>query len=408
MIDNRMPTGKMIPEKQKGLFFCFITQSQTLPVMRALINAFIVHVTLNILVFRKGWHAFDEKKWARIILLVVFGTELLVYSFGLLFYRLIPDPFNQFIRVMGTSWMLFLLYASGLWLLIDLTYLILRKIQRKSWRFKDQSRQYKIITFLAPILIVVGVMTHGHYKFLHPVVRQVSVTVHKQAGNMDSVRIAVVGDLHLGWMINREHTKRFVDLIMAQEPDLILFVGDIIDAQIDPVLEQRMDEELARLSAPLGVFSCTGNHEYRYEAEEKMQLLNDAGIILLRDSAVLIDSAFYVVGREDRVILNRKSTEKLLSDQDVDRSKPVIVLNHTPNNLNEEVNAGADIALYGHTHHGQAFPGNIATQIVFEVAHGYKKKGNTHVYVTSGIGLVGAQYRIGTVSEMVMMTVKFD
>lgn len=403
-----MPTGKMIPEKQKGLFFCFITQSQTLLDMRALINAFIVHVTLNILVFLKGWHAFDEKKWARIILLVVFGTELLAYAFGLLFYRLIPDPVNQFIRMMGTSWMLFLLYASGLWLLIDLTYLILRKIQRKSWRFKDRSRQYKTITFLAPILIVVGVMTHGHYKFLHPVVRQVSVTVHKQAGNMDSVRIAVVGDLHLGWMINREHTKRFVDLIMAQEPDLILFVGDIIDAQIDPVLEQRMDEELARLSAPLGVFSCTGNHEYRYEAEEKIQLLNDAGIILLRDSAVLIDSAFYVVGREDKVILNRKSTEKLLSDQEVDRSKPVIVLNHTPDNLNEEANAGVDIALYGHTHHGQAFPGNIATQIVFEVAHGYKKKGNTHVYVTSGIGLVGAQYRIGTVSEMVMMTVKFD
>jgi len=86
---------------------------------------------------------------------------------------------------------------------------------------------------------------------------------------MDSVRIAVVGDLHMGWMIDRQHTKRFVDLIMSQEPDLILFVGDIIDSQIAPVRAQRMDKELARLSAPLGVFSCTGNHEYRYEAEEK-------------------------------------------------------------------------------------------------------------------------------------------
>lgn len=403
-----MPQGKMVPEKQKGPFFCFIRYSQTIPDMRALINAFIVHITLNILVFLKGWNAFDEKKGARFILVVVFGTELLVYSFGLLFYRILPDPVNQSIRVMGTSWMLFLLYTSGMWLLIDLTYLILRKIQRKSWRFKDRSRQYKTINFLAPILIVAGIMVHGHYRFLHPVVQQVPVTVHKPAGNLDSLRIAVVGDLHLGWMINRQHTKRFVDLIMAQEPDLILFVGDIIDAQIKPILDERMDEELARLSAPLGVFSCTGNHEYRYDAEEKIQLLNDAGITILRDSAVCIDSAFYVVGREDRVILNRKSTERLLSDQGVDRSKPVIVLNHTPDNLAEEADAGADIALYGHTHHGQAFPGNIATQIIFEVAHGYKKKGNTHVYVTSGIGLVGAQYRIGTVSEMVMMTVKFE
>jgi len=376
--------------------------------MRALINAFIVHITLNILVFLKGWHAFDEKKWARIILTLIFGTELLVYSFGLLFYRLIPEPTNQFIRFMGTSWMLFLLYAGGLWLIIDLLYILGRKVQRKSWHFKDQSRKYKIITFLAPILVVVGIMVHGHHKFLHPVVQQLPVTVHKQAGNMDSVRIAVVGDLHMGWMIDRQHTKRFVDLIMSQQPDLILFVGDIIDSQIAPVRAQRMDKELARLSAPLGVFSCTGNHEYRYEAEEKIQLLNNAGITMIRDSAVFIDSAFYVVGREDKVILDRKPIGKILAVQGVDMTKPVIVLNHTPDNLNEEVNAGADIALYGHTHHGQAFPGNIATQIVFEVAHGYKKKGNTHVYVTSGIGLVGPQYRIGTVSEMVMMTVKFE
>lgn len=237
-----------------------------------------------------------KKTWARIILVVIFGTELLVYSFGLLFYRLIPEPINQFIRFMGTSWMLFLLYAGGIWLLIDMLNILRKKAQRRSWHFKDQSRQYKIITFLAPILIVVGVMAQGHYKFLHPVVQQLPVTIHKQAGNMDSVRIAVVGDLHMGWMINREHTKRFVDLIMAQQPDLILFVGDIIDSQIDPILEQRMDEELARLSAPLGVFSCTGNHEYRYDAEEKIQLLNDVGITMLRDSSVFIDSAFLCGG----------------------------------------------------------------------------------------------------------------
>ncbi|MCE5206139.1 MAG: metallophosphoesterase [Porphyromonadaceae bacterium] len=374
--------------------------------MRALINAFIVHLTLNILVFLKGWYAFDEKKWARILLTLIFGVELVVYSFGLLFFRIIPDPVTQFIRVMGTSWMLFLLYAGGLWLIIDMTYIIRRRIQRQSWRFKDQPRKYRIITFLLPIVLVSGVMVHGHYKFLHPVVQQVPVTVNKKAGEIDSLRIAMVGDLHMGWMINRKHTKRFVDLIMAQKPDLILFVGDIIDSHIEPILAERMDEELSRLAAPLGVYSCTGNHEYRHDAEEKIQLLNDAGIIVLRDSAVLIDSAFYVVGREDKVIHNRQSTKNLFSTQGIDLDKPVIVLNHTPDDLNEEVQAGADIALYGHTHHGQSFPGNIATQIVFEVAHGYKKKQNTHIYVTSGIGLVGPQYRIGTVSEMVMLTVK--
>ena len=119
---------------------------------------------------------------------------------------------------------------------------------------------------------------------------------------------------------------------------------------------------------------------------------------MLRDSAVLIDSAFYVVGREDRIVLDRKDLENILIEQDVDRSKPVIVLNHTQDDLDQEVDSKVDVSLYGHTPHGQAFPGNIATQIVFEVAPGYKKKDDTNIYVTSGLGLVGPQFRIATVS----------
>ncbi len=376
--------------------------------MRALINAFIIHLTLNILVFLKGWNAFEGKRTIRIIMIVIFGTELITYTIGFIFYRYLPESVTQFIRVMGTSWMLFLLYCGGLWLVIDLVNAIRQKISRRPWRIRDQSRRFKIISYLVPMVIVIGIMIHGRYRFMHPVVQQVSITTHKTAEKMDSVRIAMIGDLHLGYMINRKHTKRFVDLIMAQQPDLILFVGDIIDGHIEPILQQRMDEELARLHAPLGVFSCTGNHEYRYDAEEKISLLNNAGITILRDSAVLIDSSFYVIGREDKVMPTRKPLRKILSDQSVEMSKPVIVLNHTPDNLAEEADAGADIALYGHTHHGQAFPGNIATEMTFEVAHGYKKKGDTHVYVTSGIGLVGPQYRIGTVSEMVMLNVKFS
>lgn len=376
--------------------------------MRALINVLIIHLTINILAYLKGYRAFEGRRWGQIVITLLFGTELLIYSAGFFLYRQLPEPVNQMIRVMGTSWMLLLLYAAALWLLVDILYLLRKKGMRKPWdQLKRQPRRMRIVSFVVPILIVICIMIYGRYRFMHPVVQQVEVTVKKQAGRLNMIDVAVIGDLHLGWMIDRNHTKRFVDLIMAQEPDLILFVGDILDAQIEPVLEQQMDQELQRLSAPLGIFTCTGNHEYRYESEEKIKLLNDAGITVLRDSAVLINNAFYVVGREDKVVPDRSTTEELLVGGRVDRSKPVIVLNHTPDNLKEEVDAGVDIALYGHTHHGQVFPGNIATEMIFEVAHGYKKRGETHLYVTSGIGLVGPQYRIGTRSEMVMMKVTF-
>lgn len=377
--------------------------------MRALINALIIHITLNLLVFFKGWHAFEGRKRARFILAVVFATELLLYTTVFLFYRHLPESLVQQIRVMGTSWMLFLLYSSGLWLITDLVTLVaLGQLRRPFHNLRHAPKKRRILLYILPVILVAGIMVHGRYRFMHPVVQQVQLMFRKQAGNHDSLRIVVAGDMHLGWMIDRSHTRRFVDLIMAQQADMILFVGDIFDSQITPVLEQGMDQELRRLSAPLGVYTCTGNHEYRYHSEEKIALLNDVGITVLRDTAVLIDSAFYVAGREDKVIAHRKSTEQLLRDAGVDRSKPVILLNHTPDNLAEEADAGVDIALFGHTHHGQAFPGNLITEWIFEVAHGYKKKGDTHIYVTSGIGLVGPQYRIGTRSEIALLTVRFE
>ncbi len=377
--------------------------------MRALINAFIIHLTLNLLVFLKGWHVFEGKKAARIILSILFVSELLFYATGFFLYRHLPEPLVQLIRVTGTSWMLFLLYSGGLWLIIDLVTLIfLRQLHRPLTSMRNGPPRRKRLLFLLPVIAVALIMAHGRYRFIHPVVEQVPVTLHKKAGDHDSLRIVVAGDMHLGWMIDRNHTRRFVDLIMAQQADMILFVGDIFDSQIEPILQQGMDQELRRLTAPLGIFTCTGNHEYRYDSEEKISLLNDVGISVLRDSAVLIDSAFYLVGREDKVIAHRKQTAELLANSGLDHTKPVILLNHTPDNLDEEADAGIDIALYGHTHHGQAFPGNLITEWIFEVAHGYKKKGDTHVYVTSGLGLVGPQYRVGTQSEIALLRVRFE
>ena len=376
--------------------------------MRSLIVALIIHFTLNILVFLKGWDVFKTQKLLRMFWTVIFVFELLVYLTGFAFYRHLPPEIIHPIRMMGTSWMLFLLYLGGLVLTGDFLYLVFRKKITRPKELLDQPGKMKLTLFLSSVAVVILTLSYGSYKFNHPEVRQVDIQVGKSAEKMDSVRIAMVGDLHLGYLINRNDAKRMVDLIMEQKPDLILFVGDILDSRLDPVQEQRMDEELRRLHARLGVYSCTGNHEYRYEAEQKIQWLNRAGISMLRDSAVLIDSAFYVVGREDVVFPERVPLSEILNRQNVNRFKPVIVLNHSPNDLDEEVNAGADIALYGHTHHGQAFPGNIATRLVFEVAYGYARKGDTHIYVTSGLGLAGPQYRIGTVSEVAVLNVKFE
>lgn len=375
--------------------------------MRSLIVALIIHLTLNILVFLKGWDVLQWRKPLRIPWTVIFAAELAIYCTGFLFYRFLPPGTVHAIRIMGTSWMLFLLYLGGSVLLFDFFYLMFKKQLHRPKELMRQPKKLSFFVFHAFMALVIGILAYGAYRFNHPVTTEVNIHIDKPAGKTDSVRIAMVGDMHLGYMIDRDDARRMVDFILEQQPDLILFVGDILDSHIEPVLQGGMDEELRRLHAPLGIYSCTGNHEYRFEAEEKIKLLDNSGIKMLRDSAVLIDSSFYVAGREDVVYPERLALPEMLIRQKVDRSKPLIVLNHSPYDLSQEANAGADIALYGHTHHGQAFPGNIMTQAVFEVAYGYKKKGSTHIYVTSGLGLVGPQFRVGTVSEVVLLNVKF-
>ena len=130
-------------------------------------------------------------------------------------------------------------------------------------------------------------------------------------------------------------------------------------------------------------------------------MTNKTKINLLRDSSVLIDDSFYLVGRDDRTNINRKSLKELI--ENLDKTKPILVLDHQPYHLEESEINQVDIQFSGHTHQGQIWPISLLTNALFEKSHGYLKKGNTHYYVSSGIGIWGGRYRIGTYSEYVVI-----
>ena len=84
----------------------------------------------------------------------------------------------------------------------------------------------------------------------------------------------------------------------------------------------------------------------------------------------------------------------------LDKSKPIILMDHTPFHLEEAEQNGIDFQLSGHTHHAQLWPWSYITKAVYEVSWGYKKKGNTHVYVSCGAGTWGPPIRIGNTPEI--------
>jgi len=124
----------------------------------------------------------------------------------------------------------------------------------------------------------------------------------------------------------------------------------------------------------------------------------------LRDSVCLVDSSFYLIGRDDRTNTKRKSLKELVTGLNV--NLPRILMDHQPYHLDEAEKNNIDFQISGHTHNGQFFPGNLFVKKIYELGYGYLKKGNSHFYVSSGLGIWGPQYRIGTESELVVIHLK--
>ncbi len=165
------------------------------------------------------------------------------------------------------------------------------------------------------------------------------------------------------------------------------------------------------LKSKYGVYAVTGNHEYIGGVQKAKNYLAEHDVNLLNDTANLIDDSFYVAGREDLTInqfsnLRRKSLADVVNG--IDKSKPIILLDHQPFKLDKAVENGIDLQLSGHTHHGQLWPFNYITKMVYELSWGYLKKGDTHFYVSSGVGGWGPPIRTVNRSEIISIKLHFN
>ena len=241
------------------------------------------------------------------------------------------------------------------------------------------------------------------------------------------LKIVLVSDLHLGYNIGLRQMEKMVAKINAEKADLVVIAGDIFDNEWEAVQEPaRMAELLRGIRSKYGVYACYGNHDieepilagftFRQRAPKASSpqmdaFLSDAGIQLLRDEGVLLNDSFYLYGRADAQrpgagISERKSPQEIT--QDMDKTRPIIVIDHQPRELAALAAAGVDIDLCGHTHDGQMFPGNLIVRPFWENFYGYLQKGSMHNIVTSGVGLFGPNMRVGTKAEICSITVHFS
>jgi predicted MPP superfamily phosphohydrolase len=304
----------------------------------------------------------------------------------------------------GSFWLAAMLYLFLAIVLIDVLRLINHGLPVfPSWVTQHplQAKQWVALGVMgATVLLLIA----GHINTLTPRIRTLDITLPKKMPGLKMLNIVVASDIHLGTLVGRARLERIVAKINELRPDLVLFPGDIVDEDLAPVIRQNMGESLTKLKARWGVFAITGNHEYIGGVEEACRYLEDHGVTLLRDAVIRVNDSLTLVGREDRSISRmsgkkRKPLAELMAP--VDRDNPVILMDHQPFQLEDGESNGIDLQLSGHTHHGQLWPLNFVTEMVYELSWGYKKKNGTHIYVSCGVGTWGPPVRLGNRPEIV-------
>lgn len=306
--------------------------------------------------------------------------------------RDLPMEVTRLFYIIGSAWVFVLLYVVMIFLVLDVARIFVPAIRP----FLSGS----LYGTLGITLFLLGIFTYGNARY-HDKVR-VALDIPVARTLKTPLKVIALSDLHLGYTIGRGELATWVDMLNAEQADLILIAGDLVDGDTRPLMADSVWQELGRLQARLGVYASLGNHEYIGGEAQRGEFISRTGITLLRDSVATIGDDLYIIGRDDRTNGQRATTAELV--RDLDPSRVRILLDHQPYALDESQHAGIDLQISGHTHRGQVFPINLIVDNLYEQAHGYLRRGDTHYYISSGLGIWGGKFRIGTQSEYAVLT----
>ena len=356
------------------------------------------------------WRALSGTGWLRIALCI------LVLALGAAFPLLYKGHGDTLAHVWllraGAFWMGVAFYTFALVLLVDIWGLGARLFGA----LPPAAPRWGAVLLVMGLPLLLGVGSWFNAAF--PALRHYDITVRTQgpvpAAYADKpLKLGVITDMHLGRLLTAGRLGRAVELLAPEQPDAILYVGDIIDDHI------KLDAEataaaLAVAQPRLGHWAVPGNHEYISGSIDKsLDFLRAVGMQVLRDQWAVVDNSFVLAGRDDLskpgfTGIQRGSMEEILADlPEQYRSLPLVVMDHQPAALDEARQAGTALMLSGHTHNGQLWPFNFVTELRYENPLGLLTKGNFHSIVSAGTGTWGPPLRTTGRAEVLLVTVHF-
>lgn len=390
----------------------------------------LVYVVINVFVILRirRWlhccHSFFRSRWFQALYLVVY----ILLSSSLLTAFLLPaSSFQITVKKLSNYWLGTFLYILLALLTAKIIASVMRLLRKMPRRGSAAHKKLCRIGGFSASLCVIVLSVYGAFHARDLKTQTYEVTIQKDAGGLESLRIGLIADLHLGYSVGIKDVEKVVERLNSENLDLVCLAGDIYDNDYDAIDNPvGISKLLSQIQSTYGTFACYGNHDVSerllggFSVPDQRnglrdpridEMLTDAGITVLNDEVKLIDHSFYLVGRLDAkktgvAGLKQKTIEEFTKTLDMDR--PVIVMEHQPRNLDDSAAAGIDLELAGHTHEGQLFPGNLAINLFWKNPYGLYQDDGFHSVVTSGVGVWGPNMRVATDSEVVIVDVKFS
>ncbi len=294
-----------------------------------------------------------------------------------------------------------------IWLICELIALLIKKICKKEFKY--------YFTGIASIILTIFYMSVGWYYAHEIFTTRYEINTDKDIGELKIVQFA---DSHIGATFDSNGFSEQVCKMNSEQADIILITGDFVDDGTSREDMISSCKALREFDSKYGVYYVFGNHDKGYYTNEsrgwtendlKENLIKN-NVNILEDESVLIDNRFYLIGRADRSEEHKEQGRADIKTlmEGLDRSKYTIVLDHQPNDYEEESRSCADLVLSGHTHGGQFFPINRLGELIAgnDRTYGYEHRENTDFIVTSGIADWEIKFKTGCIAEYVVIDIK--
>lgn len=278
----------------------------------------------------------------------------------------------------------------------------------------NKKKKYIITSIFVLLCAPCLCLLYSYYEARSLVLREMTFADKDLPDSFVGKKIIFVSDIHVNEYFTGDDVAALVKEINERKPDIIILGGDY--TRREEQYSQSFFKEISKLESPLGVYTVLGNHDHWEDAELIQNGLIDCGF------SICDNKSYWVKNGKDSIKIGGVGdywTDKQLLENtisDVKNTDFCLLISHNPDYMEELNSNRVNLMLSGHTHAGQITLFGFWAPIMPSTGHleypqtglkyryGWKEKGNTRLYVTSGVGMGGFPLRFFARPEIVEIT----